>query len=271
MPKILQRFACEVCEHEYRTEDEAKGCEARGIKGDQFSVGEEFYKLGEMDSFRPTQVWRITEKLVNRKRHESKYRMADPEGRERTHDAYDLEQGFVRTDNPNFDAHWQEQGWYKIRFELYTRAYVEQLSDDIVSQSISDLSGRALVVEEIAKPWFKNSPARRIVLDLPKPGSPWFQVRIIPSNQEVVAPYRKLAQAVMGDKKESEPETSTALFQLNLPPQLENLLRRNGITTVEKLLTYTEDDLWRLRQFGKRSLVKIKAALKSRGVSLKSK
>lgn len=270
MPKVLQRFACEICEHEYRTEEEAKQCEAQGIRGDQYSVGEEYYKLGEMDSFDPSQIWRITEKFVNRKRHEAKYRMVDAEGHERIHDRYDLERGFTRTNNPNFEPRWREFGWCKLSYERYVRAYVDQLVDHSskVGEEVTDLS-RALVLEECARPWFKDSDVKRLILDLPEKGSVWFRIKTIPGDKEAAAPYRKLAEVVVG-KQNDQDQTQTPITQLDLGSRIESVLRRHGVTRVQNLITCTELDLLRMRMLGKKGVDRIKEVLKARKLSLKS-
>lgn len=40
MPKVITLYACNICEQEYATEDEARTCEARGRDAVRFQVGD---------------------------------------------------------------------------------------------------------------------------------------------------------------------------------------------------------------------------------------
>ena len=56
---------------------------------------------------------------------------------------------------------------------------------------------------------------------------------------------------------------------LNLSVRSFNCLKRAGISKVSELLDMTEDEIIKMRNFGKKSLDEIKAVLEERGLSLR--
>ena len=56
---------------------------------------------------------------------------------------------------------------------------------------------------------------------------------------------------------------------LDIRTQELNSLRREGIKTIEQIIERRASDLLRIRGFGKKSLVNLKAELESRGLTLK--
>ena len=56
---------------------------------------------------------------------------------------------------------------------------------------------------------------------------------------------------------------------LNLSVRSFNCLKRAGISKVSELLDLTEDEIMKMRNFGKKSLDEIKAVLAGRGLSLR--
>ena len=56
---------------------------------------------------------------------------------------------------------------------------------------------------------------------------------------------------------------------LNLSVRSFNCLKRAGISKVSELLDMTEDEIIKMRNFGKKSLDEIKQVLEERGLSLR--
>ena len=56
---------------------------------------------------------------------------------------------------------------------------------------------------------------------------------------------------------------------LNLWVRSFNCLKRAGISKVSELLDMTEDEIFKMRNFGKKSLDEIKQVLEERGLSLR--
>ncbi len=248
-------------------EEEAKTCEAQGIQGDQFKVGEQFYELFRMDSFIKGYAWEIKDKLVDSKHHGTKYILVSLDDKERTARSHDLESSYIRTDNPNLNANWRDQGWHKVAFDRYLRAFINQAAEQSNQHDheVMDLS-RTLVFEEAGKPWFKDSSIRTLALDMPEPGTVWFKISTISGDREVDTSYRKLAEAVVG--KETPPR-GTAIELLGLEQRITNVMRQHDVTTIEKLTSHSESELLRWRLFGVTALDKVKVALKVRSLALK--
>jgi DNA-directed RNA polymerase alpha subunit len=67
-------------------------------------------------------------------------------------------------------------------------------------------------------------------------------------------------------KIEGEP-----IEELDLTARTNNVLKGNSIYTVEQLVTYSEEDLWKLELLGRKALNEIKEVLASRGLSLRGR
>ena len=81
---------------------------------------------------------------------------------------------------------------------------------------------------------------------------------------------------VVGFTNRSEPLPETApnewdvpVESLNLSVRSFNCLKRAGISKVSELLDLTEDEIMKMRNFGKKSLDEIKEVLEERGISLR--
>ena len=64
-------------------------------------------------------------------------------------------------------------------------------------------------------------------------------------------------------------EWDVPVEMLNLSVRSFNCLKRAGISKVSELLDMTEDEIIKMRNFGKKSLDEIKAVLEERGLSLR--
>jgi hypothetical protein len=89
----------------------------------------------------------------------------------------------------------------------------------------------------------------------------------------------QLWQELQEEKKKGIPEEAKTRFGVQLPegidvyelefsPRLHNCLRNNGINTLGQLLQYTELELLRLKNFGRKTLNELKVLLSEWGYSL---
>lgn len=82
----------------------------------------------------------------------------------------------------------------------------------------------------------------------------------------------ELNQSIMKDKKEDKKEKvlKMTLEEMELSVRSYNCLKRAGINTVEDLTQYSEEDMVKVRNLGKKSLDEVIYKLKSLGYELKS-
>ena len=77
-------------------------------------------------------------------------------------------------------------------------------------------------------------------------------------------------ELIIKDVEDAEPmEGQTDLEELGLTVRAYNCLRRTGISTIEELCVYSENDVMKIRGLGYMAYTEIVAKLKARGLKLR--
>ena len=74
---------------------------------------------------------------------------------------------------------------------------------------------------------------------------------------------------VDGEEEKAKKDLALQIEDLELSVRSFNCLKRAGINTVEDLINYTEEEMMRVRNMGKKSLEEVIHKLESMGLALK--
>ena len=74
---------------------------------------------------------------------------------------------------------------------------------------------------------------------------------------------------VDGEERKKEKALELSIDELEMSVRSFNCLKRNGINTVEQLISHTEDEMMKVRNMGKKSLEEVIQKLASLGLSLR--